>query len=94
MNLWNFNEGIADVVLDYQGRTEDLARIVAKNRIRGFRLEPGYVTSNRVHLAVDPGQITTFKATNPPKPGDPAKVGQDWYITVRVEGLEDVHHET
>lgn len=40
---------------------------------------------------VRPDQVTTFEATNPPKPGDPIKVGQDWDVTVRVDGV-DVHH--
>ncbi|MEM6486082.1 MAG: hypothetical protein AAF662_14000, partial [Pseudomonadota bacterium] len=39
-------------------------------------------------IGVDPEQITTFEATNPPKPGDPIKVGQDWDITVRVDGVD------
>ncbi|NND68434.1 MAG: hypothetical protein HKN19_12675, partial [Halioglobus sp.] len=42
-------------------------------------------------LGVKPEQISTFEATNPPKPGDPIKVGQDWDVTVRVDG-RDVHH--
>lgn len=42
-------------------------------------------------LGVKPEQVTTFEATNPPRPGDPVKVGQDWDVTVRVDG-RDVHH--
>lgn len=33
-------------------------------------------------------RVTFFEATNPPKPGDPVKVGQDWDMTVRIDGRD------
>ncbi len=33
-------------------------------------------------------RVTFFEATNPPKPGDPVKVGQDWDMTLRVDGRD------
>ncbi len=37
---------------------------------------------------IDPKRVTFFEATNPTKPGDPVKVGQDWDMTVRVDGRD------
>ena len=33
-------------------------------------------------------RVSFFEATNPPKPGDPVKVGQDWDMTLRVDGRD------
>jgi hypothetical protein len=52
VHLDSFNSGIADVALTYQGATDDLARKLAKERFKGFRLEPTYVTANRMDLTV------------------------------------------
>lgn len=40
------------------------------------RLEERGVSRDRVRF---------FEATNPPKPGDPVKVGQDWDMTLRID---------
>lgn len=33
-------------------------------------------------------RVSFFEATNPAKPGDPVKVGQDWDMTLRVDGRD------
>jgi beta-lactam-binding protein with PASTA domain len=59
---------------------QDIGEIQARTRegIR-TRLEERGVSRERV---------TFFEATNPPKPGDPVKVGQDWDMTLRVDGRD------
>ena len=37
---------------------------------------------------VPPEQVTFYGATNPQKPGEPVKVGQDWDVTARVNGRD------
>jgi hypothetical protein len=37
---------------------------------------------------VKPEQVTFYGATNPQKPGEPVKVGQDWDVTARVNGRD------
>lgn len=33
-------------------------------------------------------RVSFFEATNPTKPGDPVKVGQDWDMTLRIDGRD------
>jgi PASTA domain-containing protein len=37
---------------------------------------------------IDPKRVSFFEATNPTKPGEKVKVGQDWDMTVRVDGRD------
>lgn len=37
---------------------------------------------------ISPERVTFFEATNPIKPGEKVKVGQDWDVTVRVDGRD------
>jgi beta-lactam-binding protein with PASTA domain len=37
---------------------------------------------------VSPERVSFFEATNPTKPGDKVKVGQDWDVTVRIDGRD------
>lgn len=37
---------------------------------------------------IDPKRVSFFEATNPTKPGDPVKVGQDWDMTLRIDGRD------
>lgn len=37
---------------------------------------------------IDSKRVSFFEATNPTKPGDPVKVGQDWDVTVRIDGRD------
>ena len=50
------------------------------------------VSADRISVenksGVTADRVTFFEATNPPKPGDPIKVGQDWDMTVRVDGRD------
>ncbi len=47
------------------------------------------VTEQRLtEMGIRPDKVDFFEATNPPKPGDPVKVGQDWDLTIRVNGRD------
>lgn len=37
---------------------------------------------------ISPERVSFFEATNPTKPGAPVKVGQDWDVTVRIDGRD------
>ena len=37
---------------------------------------------------ISPDRVSFFEATNPTKPGAPVKVGQDWDMTVRIDGRD------
>jgi len=52
VDLRSFTSGVADIALGYQGKIDALARFIATKKFRGFRLEPTYVTANRIDLAV------------------------------------------
>lgn len=39
-------------------------------------------------MGVSRDRVSFFEATNPTKPGDPVKVGQDWDMTLRIDGLD------
>lgn len=39
-------------------------------------------------MGISRERVTFFEATNPTKPGDPIKVGQDWDMTVRIDGRD------
>jgi hypothetical protein len=39
-------------------------------------------------MGVSPDRVSFFEATNAPKPGDKVKVGQDWDLTIRVDGRD------
>lgn len=42
---------------------------------------------------VPPDSIEFFEATNAPRPGDRPKLGQDWDVTVRVNGRDIPHQD-
>jgi hypothetical protein len=50
--LREYKNAIADVALQYNGQSADLARQVAQHKFGGFRLAPTNVTSNRLDLVV------------------------------------------
>jgi beta-lactam-binding protein with PASTA domain len=39
-------------------------------------------------IGVSRDRVSFFEATNPTKPGDPVKVGQDWDMTLRIDGKD------
>jgi hypothetical protein len=47
VQLNSFTSGVAELSVDYTGPMKDLARRLATERFRGFRLEPTHVTVNR-----------------------------------------------
>lgn len=77
-----FNQSSTDAYRASHNRVTDGIKAKTRQRLRET------IARER---GVRPDQVTTFEATNPPKPGDPIKVGQDWDVTVRVDGV-DVHH--
>jgi hypothetical protein len=50
VDLLSFNNGIAELSMDFESSSGDLARQIANKRFRGFRLEPTVVTDGRVDL--------------------------------------------
>lgn len=50
VHLNNFSEGVAELLLEYQGEPRLLARQIAAKRFKGFRLEPTNVSANRIDL--------------------------------------------
>lgn len=74
-------------------------RLVNRNQPEAFRTQLnediGVVRTRTIEIIRDRlGEIgvrtgvTTFEATNPPKPGDSVKVGQDWDLTLRIGGRD------
>jgi len=52
VDLRSFTSGVAAVALTYSGKIDTLARFIATKKFKGFRLEPTYVTADRMDLAV------------------------------------------
>ena len=50
VHLNNFSEGVAELVLEYEGEPRILARQIAAKKFKGFRLEPTNVSANRIDL--------------------------------------------
>ena len=64
---------------------------VAHNNLTS-QIKNNTIDSARAQIAqqyqVKPEQVTFYTATNPQKPGEPTKVGQDWDVTARVNGRD------
>lgn len=50
------------------------------------------IQSRFKEMGIDPKRVTFFEATNPVKPGEKIKVGQDWDMTVRIDGRDVPTH--
>lgn len=72
-----------DVTGQIKAGTKDGARAqIAETYNAQQGLKPGDAGYAR------PEDVTYFEATNPRKPGDPVRVGQDWDVTPRVHGKD------